>query len=101
MGYMSYMGCGSAARTLALSLECARSRYSLPASGEQRARGSPSPPLEERVGERRPITVLVAAARGGISAGWRTNTSGGLAENDGLLSLALSSKGGEGNDAAA
>jgi|CZKM01.1.fsa_nt_gi epoxyqueuosine reductase QueG len=68
--------------------------------GEQRASCSPSPPLEERIGERRPITLRDAAVRGDIPAGCRTNTSGGLAENDGLLSLPLSSEGGEGNGAA-
>jgi hypothetical protein len=63
--------------------------------------GSPSPPLEERVGERRPFTILDAAARGNIPAGYRTSIPGVLAENDDLLSLPLSSKGGEGNRAAA
>jgi putative protease len=66
-----------------------------------RASGSPSPPLEERVGERRPVTTLDAAVRGDIPAGCRTNISGGLLENNDLLSLPLSSKGGEGNNAAA
>jgi hypothetical protein len=37
--------------------------------------------LEERVGERRPITLLDAAVRGDIPAGCRTNISGVLAEN--------------------
>src|ERR1035437_7721171 len=68
---------------------------------EQRASGSPSPPLEERAGERRPVTLLDAAVRGDVPAGYRTNISGALAENHGLLSLAPSSKGGEGNGAAA
>ena len=74
----------------------------LDASGgrEQRASGSPSPPLEERAGERRPITLLDAAARGDMPAGCRTNISGGLPKHDHLLSLSLSSKGGEGNGAA-
>jgi hypothetical protein len=45
--------------------------------------------------------MLEAAVRGDIPAGCRTHISGGLAENDGLLSLPLSSKGGEGNGAAA
>ena len=82
---------------------CATPGCILDASGgrEQRARGSPSPPLEERVGERRPITIFDAVLHGDIPAGCRTNISGGLAENDGLLSLPLSSKGGEGNGAAA
>jgi len=62
--------------------------------------GSPSPPLEERAGERRP-TPLDAAVRGGVPAGSRTNASGVPAENNNLLSLPLSSKGGEGNGAAA
>jgi hypothetical protein len=57
--------------------------------------------LEERAGERRPIILLDAAARGDIPAGCRTNISGGLPEHDHLLSLSLSSKGGEGNGAAA
>lgn len=73
----------------------------LQASGnEQRASGSPSPPLEERAGERRPITLPDATVRGDLPAGRRTNISGGQAENDDLLSLPLSSKGGEGNNAA-
>jgi len=57
--------------------------------------------LEVWVGERRPVTILAAAVRGDIPAGCRTNLSGGLAENDDLLSLPLSSKGGEGSGAAA
>ena len=80
---------------------CAWGCCPLHASGgrEQRASGSPSPPLEERVGERRPITLLVATVRGDLPAGRRINISGVLAENDDLLSLPLSSKGGEGNGA--
>jgi hypothetical protein len=75
----------------------------LQASGgpEQLAIGSPAPPLEERVGERRFLTILDAAVCGDVPAGCRTNRSGVLAENDDLLSLALSSKGGEGNGAGA
>jgi putative protease len=65
------------------------------------ASDSPSPPLEERVGERRPYTSLDSADRGDIPAGHRSNIAGGLSEDDGLLSLALSSRGGEGNTAAA
>ena len=42
-----------------------------------------------------------ALDRGAMPAGWAANRSGVPAENDGLLSLALSSKGGEGNNAAA
>jgi hypothetical protein len=57
--------------------------------------------LEERIGERRSSTILNAAAGGAIPAGRRTDISGALAENDDLLSLALSSKGGEENGAAA
>ena len=68
---------------------------------EPRASGSPSPPLEERVGERRPVTNLDAAVRGDIPTGCRTNLSGVRAENNDLLSLPLSSKGGEGTGAAA
>ena len=80
-------------------LACASPRRTLHASGggRQRASGAPSPPLEEREGERRPIPD--AALRGDIPAGCRANRFGGLAENDDLLSLPLSSKGGEGNDA--
>jgi len=48
--------------------------------------------LEERVGERRPVTIPDAAVRGDIPAGCRANISGVLAENDDLLSLPLSSK---------
>ena len=69
------------------------------AGREQRAVGSPSPPLEERAGERR--HPLSAAVHGDLPAGDRANRAGALAENKGLLSLALSSKGGEGNGAAA
>src|ERR1035437_7163373 len=68
---------------------------------EQRASGSPSPPLEERAGERRPVTILDVAVRGDMPAGCHTYISGVLAENDGLLSLPLSSKEGERNGAAA
>ena len=67
---------------------------------EPRASGSPSPPLEERVGERRHVTNLDAAVRGDIPRGC-TNLSGVRAEKNGLLSLPLSSKGGEGTGAAA
>ena len=78
--------------------ESSHPRSNLQASGsrERRASGSPSPPLEERVGERRPVTLLDAAVRGDLPAGCRTSISGMVAENDGLLSMALSSKGGEG-----
>jgi putative protease len=66
------------------------------ADQEIHASASPSPPLEERVGERRPVNILDAAVRGEIPAGCRTDMSRGRPENDDLLSLALSSKGGEG-----
>jgi phosphoribosylformylglycinamidine synthase len=46
--------------------------------------GSPSPPLEERAGERRPVTTLDAAALGDVPAGARTNVSGVLAQSDGI-----------------
>jgi glycosyltransferase involved in cell wall biosynthesis len=74
----------------------------LPPSGgpEQRVSGSPSPPLEERVGERRPFNILNGAVSGDIPTGCRTNLPAVPAENDDLLSLPLSSKGGEGNAAA-
>src|ERR1035437_2252128 len=80
---------------------CAPPRCTLHAScrGEQRASSSPSPPLEERDGERRPI--LDDVVRGDIPAGCCTNIFGVLAEDDDILSLTLSSKGGEGNGAAA
>jgi hypothetical protein len=55
--------------------------------------------LEERAGERRPLTILDAAVRGDIPAGCRTSLSGVLVENDDLLSLPLSFKGGEGTAA--
>jgi len=67
--------------------------------GDQRAGGSPSPPMEERVGERRPTTTLDAAVHGDTPAGDRTKVSGVLAGD--LLSLSLSSKGGEGRSTAA
>jgi hypothetical protein len=57
--------------------------------------------LEERDGERRPIAILNAGVRGGLPVGGLINIPGVLAENDDLLSLPLSSKGGEGNGAAA
>jgi hypothetical protein len=53
--------------------------------------------LEERVVEKRPITLLDAVARGDVPAVCRTDKPWVLAQNDSLLSLALSSKGGEGN----
>jgi hypothetical protein len=43
--------------------------------------------LEEKVGERRPFTMLDVTVPGDIPAGCRTNISGVLAENDDLLSL--------------
>ena len=55
--------------------------------------------MEERVGERRSFIIRDAAVRGDVPARCCTNISDALAENDGLLSLALSSKGGEGNGA--
>ena len=64
---------------------------------DQPASASPSPPLEERAGERRPTTTLGGAIRGDAPAGGRTKTSGVLADD--LLSLPLSSKGGEGTSA--
>jgi exodeoxyribonuclease V beta subunit len=70
-----------------------------PAGLDQPTVGSPSPPLEERAGERRP--TLAAGVRSDIPAGGHTGTTRALAENHGLLSLSLSSKGGEGNSAAA
>jgi len=65
------------------------------------AAGSPSPPLEERAGERRPVSNPDTAFRGDVPAGNDTNPSGGRSANNDLLSLPLSSKGGEGNGAAA
>jgi hypothetical protein len=53
--------------------------------------------LEERAGERRPFTLFDAEICAAVPAGCRTSSSEGLAENDDILSLALSSKGGEGN----
>jgi len=55
--------------------------------------------LEERVGEGRPATVLDAAV-GARFQRVAADIPGLTAENDGLLSLPLSSKGGEGNGAA-
>ena len=82
---------------------CVVAICTLHASGgrEPRASGSPSPPLEERAGERRPGTILDAAVGGDIAAGCRTNLSSRLAESDDLLSPPLSSKGEEGSSAAA
>jgi hypothetical protein len=47
------------------------------------------------------MTILDAAVRGDVPADCPTNRSSVLAENDDLLSLPLSSRGGEGNGAAA
>jgi len=58
------------------------------------AGSAPSPPLEERVGERRHHARCCGL--GDIPAGCGTNLSGMVTENDGLLSLSLSSRGGEG-----
>jgi len=46
--------------------------------------GSPFPPLEERAGERRPVTTLDAAAPGDIPAGGRNKVSVVLAQSDGI-----------------
>ena len=59
---------------------------------EPRAGDAPSSPLEEKVGERRATT---------LPAGSPTSRSGVGTEKDNLLSLPLSSKGGEGTSAAA
>jgi U32 family peptidase len=61
---------------------------------------APSPPLEERAGERRPTNAGITAARRDISVARRGDRAGKLLETDDLLSLALSSRGGEGNSAA-
>src|SRR5512137_561379 len=86
------------ASTLAVPPEYARLRCALRASSgrEHRASGSPSPPLEERDGERRPFTLFGAEVCADMPADSLTNASGAVAENDDLLSLSLSSKGGEG-----
>jgi len=55
MSCMSYVAYGSARRIRTVPPESARSHYSTQAPGEQRASASPSPPLEERAGERRPL----------------------------------------------
>jgi cbb3-type cytochrome oxidase maturation protein len=60
---------------------------------DQLANGSPSPPLEERAGERRPN--FDPAFHAGIPVGCPTNQSAVLPDGDDLLSLPLSSKGGE------
>jgi len=57
--------------------------------------------LEERAGERRLVTILDTAVRGDMPVGCRTHISCLPDENNALLSLPLSSKGGEGNGAAA
>jgi hypothetical protein len=58
----------------AMRRACARPRCTLfaPDGREQRASSSPSPPLEERAGERRPFTILEAAIPGDIPMGCRT-----------------------------
>ena len=66
------------------------------AEREERASGSPSPPLEERAGERRPMTALDPAVPGNATGGCPTTVSGAPSDKNGLLSLPLSSKGGEG-----
>src|ERR1039458_7763450 len=55
---------------------------------------APSPPLEERAEERRHHARCCGL--GDIPASCGTNLSGMMAESDGLLSLSLSSRGGEG-----
>ena len=92
---MSTKPTGCRASVLDCGSPCCTSHAS--AGGEQRTSGSPSPPLEERVGER--SSLLDAAVRVILPTGCRTNRSGVLPENNGLLSLPLSSKGGEGNGA--
>ncbi|MCX6925032.1 MAG: potassium-transporting ATPase subunit KdpB, partial [Verrucomicrobia bacterium] len=67
----------------------------------QWSRVSPSPPLEERAGERRPFTLVAAPIHGDTSTVRRNDIAGVLVENNDLLSLSLSSKGGEGNGGAA
>jgi hypothetical protein len=56
--------------------------------------------LEERVGERRLADIRKAVVGSSIPPGCRTSMSDALVENNGLLSLPLSSKGGEGNGVA-
>jgi organic radical activating enzyme len=68
---------------------------------DPRVSGSPSPLLEERVGERRPVTNLDATVRGDIPTDSHTHLSGVRVEDNDLLSLPLSSKGGKGTGAAA
>jgi hypothetical protein len=66
-----------------------------PSEGErERERG---PFIESSVMGRGPITFLDAAVRGDTPARCPNHVSGVRAENDDLLSLPLSSKGGEGN----
>jgi hypothetical protein len=67
----------------------------------ERGSSSPSPPLEERVGERRPVIIFESAVRGNFTAGCRTNISGALTESDDLLFASLSSSGRDPNGAAA
>ena len=66
---------------------------------DQMANGSPSSPLEDRAGERR--SNFGPAFHADIPVGCRTNQSAVLPDGDDLLSLPLSSKGGEGNGTAA
>jgi hypothetical protein len=78
-----------------------RGLSTLHVSGEQTAVGSPSPPLEERVGERMPT---IRSIRRFVPTLQRAHTAAphaSIAEKDGLLSLSLSSKGGEGKQAVA
>jgi hypothetical protein len=57
--------------------------------------------LEERVGERRPRLFFSITAQRSLPAGSSFSPSGWHVERNGLLSLTLSSKGGEGNCVAA
>jgi phosphoribosylformylglycinamidine synthase subunit PurL len=61
----------------------------------------PSPPLEERAGERRSSTPVDAVVQADTPQADHANTSEARARNNDLLSPPLSSKGGEGNAAAA
>jgi potassium-transporting ATPase ATP-binding subunit len=73
--------------------------FRAPGGHEPWASNSPSPPLEERTGERRPTTISSAVAHRDTPVGCGNPVSAIIAEKDGLLSLALSSRGGEGSSA--
>jgi potassium-transporting ATPase ATP-binding subunit len=71
------------------------------ATGTPKPDASPSPPLEERPGERRPQDSPNAKAGGAVGVVYHAKVPVAVVEDDDLLSPALSSRGGEGGRIAA